>query len=98
MWQHGQLSEQIRPCRTLACCWDAKQATSKLEEDAAAAGEKGNIPSVTPHLGGKTYVLNLNLNLNDYVEVPRSLVLYDVGGGGGGWGEGGALIIKILQF
>ena len=22
----------------------------------------------------------LNLNLNDYVEVPRSLVLYDVGG------------------
>ena len=37
---------------------------------------------------------NLNLNLNDYVEVPRSLVLYDVGGGGGGC----ALIIKILQF
>ena len=28
----------------------------------------------------------LNLNLNDYVEVPRSLVLYDVGGGGGGGG------------
>ena len=24
--------------------------------------------------------LNLNLNLNDYVEVHRSLVLYDVGG------------------
>ena len=24
--------------------------------------------------------LNLNLNLKDYVEVPRSLVLYDVGG------------------
>ena len=23
--------------------------------------------------------LNLNLNLNDYVEVPRSLVLYEVG-------------------
>ena len=28
------------------------------------------------------------LNLNDYVEVPRSLVLYDVGGGGGGGGGG----------
>ena len=25
-------------------------------------------------------LLNLNLNLNGYVEVPRSLVLYDVGG------------------
>ena len=32
-----------------------------------------------------------NLNLNDYVVVPRSLLLYDVGGGV-------ALIIKILQF
>ena len=28
----------------------------------------------------------LNQNLNDYVEVPISLVLYDVGGGGGGRG------------
>ena len=36
----------------------------------------------------------LNLNLNDYAEEPRSMVLYDVGGGVGG----GALIIKILQF
>ena len=28
MWQHVQLSEQIRPCDTLACCWDVKQPTN----------------------------------------------------------------------
>ena len=29
MWQHVNLSEQIRPWDTLACCWDVKQATHK---------------------------------------------------------------------
>ena len=29
MWQHVKLSEQIRPCDTLACCWDVKQPTNK---------------------------------------------------------------------
>ena len=29
MWQHVQLSEQIRPWDTLACCWDVKQPTDK---------------------------------------------------------------------
>ena len=28
MWQHVQLSEQIRPWDTLACCWDVKQQTT----------------------------------------------------------------------
>ena len=28
MWQHIQLSEQIRPRDTLACCWDVKQPTN----------------------------------------------------------------------
>ena len=27
VWQHGHLSEQIRRCDTLACCWDVKQPT-----------------------------------------------------------------------
>ena len=29
VWQHVKLSEQIRPCDTLACCWDVKQPTNK---------------------------------------------------------------------
>ena len=29
MWQHVNLSEQIRPWDTLACCWDVKQPTNK---------------------------------------------------------------------
>ena len=29
VWQHVQLSEQIRPWDTLACCWDVKQPTNK---------------------------------------------------------------------
>ena len=29
VWQHVQLSEQIRPWETLACCWDVKQPTKK---------------------------------------------------------------------
>ena len=29
MWQHVQLSEQIRPSDTLACCWDVKQPTNQ---------------------------------------------------------------------
>ena len=29
MWQHVQLSEQIRPWDTLACCWGVKQPTNK---------------------------------------------------------------------
>ena len=28
VWQHVQLSEQIRPWDTLACCWDVKQPTN----------------------------------------------------------------------
>ena len=28
MWQHVQLSEQIRSRDTLACCWDVKQPTN----------------------------------------------------------------------
>ena len=28
MWQHVNLSEQIRPWGTLACCWDVKQPTN----------------------------------------------------------------------
>ena len=28
MWQHVQLSDQIRPGDTLACCWDVKQPTN----------------------------------------------------------------------
>ena len=30
VWQHLQLSEQIRPWDTHACCWDVKQATNQL--------------------------------------------------------------------
>ena len=29
VWQHVNLSEQIRPWDTLACCWDVKQPTDK---------------------------------------------------------------------
>ena len=29
VWQHVQLSEQIRPWDTFACCWDVKQPTNK---------------------------------------------------------------------
>ena len=29
MWQHVELSEQIRPWDTLACCWDVKQPSNK---------------------------------------------------------------------
>ena len=29
MWQHVQLSEQVRPRDTLACCWDVKQPTNQ---------------------------------------------------------------------
>ena len=29
MRQHVQLSEQIRPCETLACCWDVQQPANK---------------------------------------------------------------------
>ena len=29
VWQHVHLSEQIRPCYTLACCWAVKQATNQ---------------------------------------------------------------------
>ena len=29
VWQHVQLSKQIRPWDTFACCWDAKQPTNK---------------------------------------------------------------------
>ena len=29
MWQHVQLSEQIRPRDTLACCWGVKQAANQ---------------------------------------------------------------------
>ena len=29
VWQHVQLSEQIRPWDTLACCWEVKQPTNK---------------------------------------------------------------------
>ena len=29
VWQHVNLSEQIRPWDTLACCWDVKQPTNK---------------------------------------------------------------------
>ena len=28
VWQHIQLSEQVHPWDTLACCWDIKQATN----------------------------------------------------------------------
>ena len=31
MWQHVKLSEQIRPRDTLACCWNVKQPTNKLQ-------------------------------------------------------------------
>ena len=29
VWQHVNLSEQIRPRDALACCWDVKQPTNK---------------------------------------------------------------------
>ena len=29
VWQHVQLSEQIRPWDTLACCWDVRQPTNR---------------------------------------------------------------------
>ena len=29
VWQHVHITEQIRPCDTLACCWDVKQATNQ---------------------------------------------------------------------
>ena len=29
VWQHVQLSEQIRPWDTLACCWDVNQPTNQ---------------------------------------------------------------------
>ena len=51
--------------------------------------DKARVPQATES-ASRVASVGLNLNLNDYVEVPRSLVLYDVGGF--------ALIIKILQF
>ena len=33
VWQHVQLSEQIRPWDTLACCWDVKHPTNKQTKE-----------------------------------------------------------------
>ena len=41
MWQHVNLSEQICPWHTLACCWDVKQPTH-------VAGTLSNQPTTTP--------------------------------------------------
>ena len=32
VWQHVQLSEQMRPWDTLACCWYVKQPTNKIRD------------------------------------------------------------------
>ena len=33
VWQHVQLSKQIRPRDRLACCWDVKQPANKPQEE-----------------------------------------------------------------
>ena len=38
MWQHVELSEQIRPWDTLACCWDVKQPTNNKQTDPRLSG------------------------------------------------------------
>ena len=38
VWQHVNLSEQIRPWDTLACCWDVKQPTISLTKSRLTAG------------------------------------------------------------
>ena len=65
---HAPLQQQ----NTQRSCWFTPPCTTS----AAKHSEVLLVYTTMHHFSSKT----LNLNLNDYVEVPRSLVLYDVGG------------------
>ena len=63
MWQHVNLSEQIRPWDTLACCWDFKhQQTNKpvdIKADALPFGHAGSQWPCVSHCAGRAILLTL---------------------------------------